>query len=41
MTRVQAAFDGQVEQQGFGLAQGKAQAPLVMIDFGRAEYRQA
>jgi hypothetical protein len=38
---VHPSFDCQVEQQGFGLAQGKAQAVLVMKDFGRAEQGQA
>ena len=38
---VHASFDRQVEQQGFGLAQGKAQAALVMKHFGRAEHGQA
>jgi hypothetical protein len=38
---VHASFDRQVEQQGFGLAQGKAQAALVMEHFWRAEHGQA
>ena len=40
-TGMQAAFDRQVEQQGLRLAQGKAQAPAVMIHFGWAEHVQA
>ena len=38
---VHASFDSQIEQQGFSLAQGKAQAALVMKDFGRTEHGQA
>ncbi len=38
--RVQATFDGQVEQQGLRLAQGKGEATAVMKHFGRAEYGQ-
>jgi len=34
----QAAFDRQIEQQGLRLAQGKAQAALVMKHFGRTEH---
>ncbi|HEX6551157.1 MAG TPA: hypothetical protein VF026_00220, partial [Ktedonobacteraceae bacterium] len=33
-----AAFDGQVEQQGLRLAQGKREAAVVMKDFGSAEH---
>jgi hypothetical protein len=39
--RVQTAFDCRVEQQGFGLVQGKAQAALVMEHFRWAEHGQA
>jgi len=38
--RMHAPFDGQVEQQGLRLAQGKGEAAPFMKDFGRAEHVQ-